>query len=406
MKSEFLKLYNLILEDLKNNIDILALTKQLCNLIEKDSSSDIKQYIVSKKENLNSKRCQIIYQLTNDINRNDFMDKLYDICINSNLIDKSEVVKDEYPGHPIGFSFINSTGCKKVVLSNVIGFVAKGGLGARKNSTLNSNLTELIPCLLFYNDSLAFHSIDSDFIEELKKIVQESNGRIFLDDKDQRSALKTLSAINLSEPSHLIKIKSGIKLYKYIKNHMLNETFLNIWWCYRKKPGNVSPSNPSDIIIEVVTDSPKKYIGYSLKSGTYTNKPTETEKEDWKETSFEPKLNSYVVTILSNKIADKSLLNEFTKQLNEMFVKVFSKEGFKNYNLSEYNLPVFTLTDITTFNDWEKYKKTNVTELRKIKIGNKGYREIQQFIINFFRTNFNTDIFKTFFINQCLRYYV
>lgn len=400
MNSKFLKLYNLIMEEIiknENELSILDLKSRICQLIE----SELKNYIINKKEKNNLQKCQIIYQISNDINRNEFMDKLYDICVNSNLINKDDIIKDEYSGNPDGFSFIKSTGCKKVILLNSIGFVAKGGGGTRKNSTINSNLTELIPCLLFYNDSLCDNKIDENFISELIKIAESSipNKNIFLDDQDKLSAINTLNSIDLSDSSHLIKIKSGIKIYNYIKNHPLKSNdgsdlnLKNCWWCYRKKPENVSPSNPSDIIIEIDTKSLKKYIGYSLKSGNFNVKTG-------KETTFEPKLNSYIEKILRDDIKDETLLNNFSKTFNENLKQIFSINGQSLYNIQ--NLPEFNPHDMTSLNEWKEYKVKNKNELRKISIDNKGYRHIQKIIIDFFIKNFNNKNFKSFFTEKCL----
>jgi hypothetical protein len=252
----------------------------------------------------------------------------------------------------------------------------------RANSTINSNITELIPALLLF-DKNNNYNIDNTFIENLKNIANKYSDKIFLNDSDKAAAESTLANLDLQNAQHIIKLKSGIQIFKYIKN-IIDKHHYNIthaYWCYRSKPAHVSASNPSDIILKIDTDSQKCYIGFSIKSGKYSEKLQ-------KETSKENKLNSYIIPILQKHIADTELELQFYREFNKLISTLFSDLKITNYD---------------NLTDWTLYKKTHTNELSKIELNSKIFRTIQNFCIEFFITAFqNNKDFKDIFINSCL----
>lgn len=247
----------------------------------------------------------------------------------------------------------------------------------RKNSTKNSNITQLISCLLFF-DETGNYEISESFLENLLEIIERYGQHIFLTDADKISALATINSIDLSNTQERLKIKSSIQIYKCISDILEdnNLSIKNVFWCYRNKPLNVSASNPSDIIIEVQTneDSGKKYIGFSLKSG--------------KAYSKQQKLNSYVLAILKKYIGDESLISEFYRGFNEIVEQFFDD---------------LIITDKDSLNEWLSYKETNKEKLRQIDINTVQFRTIQRFCIDFFINAFKQNKkFKDFFIQKGL----
>ena len=245
----------------------------------------------------------------------------------------------------------------------------------RANSTFNSSITELIPCLLLY-DTTNYYTFDEQFIDNLKNIAKTYKTRIFLTDNDYEYAIKILDELNIDDKQHAIKIKSAIQIFKYIKDIIDTQNYnvLNIYWCYRAKPMHVSNTNPSDIILKINTGTPKCYVGFSLKSGIKNSK--------------ESKLNSYILPILNKKIADESLTLKFYQEFNKLILNFF---------------PDLQITDFNTLHDWTQYKIKHKRELMKIDLNSDLFRTVQNFCINFFITAFNNNKnFKDIFIKTCL----
>lgn len=255
----------------------------------------------------------------------------------------------------------------------------------RANSTINANITELIPALLLF-DKNNNYNIDNTFIENLKNIANKYSDKIFLNDNDKAAAESTLANLDLENTQHIIKIKSGIQIFKYIKN-LIDKYHYNIthaYWCYRSKPPQVSASNPSDLILKIDTNLPQCYIGFSIKSGTYSEKSQ-------KETSKENKLNSYIIPMLQKHIGDKELELRFYREFNKL--------------ISTLDFPNLTITNYNDLSDWTLYKNNpkNKSYLSTIDLNSKIFRTIQNFCIEFFITAFkNNKNFKNIFINSCL----
>lgn len=271
-------------------------------------------------------------------------------------------------------------------------FIKENILGStRKNSTNNASLTELIPCILFKFNELYNQEINQNFIDKIVDYIKNSSkmNESFLGN-DKEAALKTFKEIDLNDKLTISKINSGKQCYKLMKDILSSRRieYKNIYWCYRLKPEGVSSSNPSDVIILGKNENgEEKYLGFSFKSGKF-------ESEKGKGGTKEPKLNSYVITVL--KMYNENVLNDFYKKFNIGMKEIFSSNSS--------DLPSFNPRNENDLNDWKEYKNENSFKLMSINLNDDKFRKSQKLIIDFFIELFKNDkkSFKQFFINKCL----
>ena len=177
-----------------------------------------------------------------------------------------------------------------------------GGMG---ESTLNSSITELFPCIAFEKKLNPTNVVD--FMEKLMKVDLNSCTCIIKSDMD--AAEKTVNGAEGSS-KYEDKMDAALAILKFIEDNNKDKTIQQVYWGYQGKPAGVPKGHPGDMFI-VYTD--KKILGVSLKAGG--------------KKSAEPQLNTYHRTIFVNSrggpsFKDKSGHDALRKVIYE---KVYSK---------------------------------------------------------------------------------
>ena len=144
--------------------------------------------------------------------------------------------------------------------------------GGMQETTLNSSITELFPCIAFekgYSPRNAedFHKYLLDIDVSKLKCVNT---------KDTAAAQETINKADTSS-KFTEKMDNAIGILQYLKDASKDKSISEVYWGYRAKPVGVPNNHPGDMFIKY---SDGKFLGVSLKAGG-------------KKTS-EPQLNTYV----------------------------------------------------------------------------------------------------------------
>jgi len=176
-----------------------------------------------------------------------------------------------------------------------------GGMG---ETTLNSSITELFPCIAFEKKLNPKNVID--FMEKLMSIDLKTCKSII--GSDLKAAEETVNKAEASSKFQ-IKMNNALSILDYINDEHNKKPIKQVYWGYRGKPKGVPGNHPGDMFIEY-TDG--KMLGVSLKAGGKKTK--------------EPQLNTYHNAVFLNSrgpsFKDKSGLESLRK---EVYVKVYSK---------------------------------------------------------------------------------
>jgi len=166
------------------------------------------------------------------------------------------------------FQFIGGT---------LVRLVYKPKSGGMTETTLNSTITELMPCLMFLNNINI-----KDINKIYQKILNLPKGQICYvttqDEKAGRDFIEKMPDSSLFKE----KMYNAIGIYKYLIDVKRTQRVKKVYWTYRAKPAGVPPNSPADIVIEF---TPKKLLGVSLKAGSASSK--------------EPLLNTYVNVVIN-----------------------------------------------------------------------------------------------------------
>lgn len=144
--------------------------------------------------------------------------------------------------------------------------------GGMQETTLNSSITELFPCIAFEKgytptDAESFHKYLLDI--DVSKLT-------CVNTKDTAAAQETINKADTSS-KFTEKMDNAIGILKYLKDAHKDKSISEVYWGYRAKPTGVPKSHPGDMFIKY---GDGKFLGVSLKAGG-------------KKTS-EPQLNTYV----------------------------------------------------------------------------------------------------------------
>jgi len=216
-----------------------------------------------------------------------------------------------------------------------------GGMG---ESTLNSSITELFPCIAF-EKKLNPKNID-DFMEKLMSVDLSSCKCIIKSDMD--AAEKTVNGAEGSS-KYREKMDAALGILNFINDQHNAKSIKNVYWGYRGKPTGVPGNHPGDMFIEY-TDG--KMLGVSLKAGG-------------KKTS-EPQLNTYHRTIFVNNKGGPSFNDKSGHDALRLLIynQVYSKikgmpaidnfDGGKNGRHKDKNNTVKAIDKLSK-RDQEKY---------------------------------------------------
>lgn len=182
-----------------------------------------------------------------------------------------------------------------------------GGMG---ETTLNSSITELFPCIAFelkYNPENI-----QDFHQWLISVDPKK-----LTCVNSRDIAKAQETINKADTSTKFeeKMKNAIGVLKYLKEQNEDKAILNVYWGYRAKPTGVPKSHPGDIFIKY---NDGKFLGVSLKAGG-------------KKTA-EPQLNTYVRPIFTAFGAIEDLNSLRSSAYSEVYSKIEGMPPLANFD--------------------------------------------------------------------------
>jgi hypothetical protein len=157
-----------------------------------------------------------------------------------------------------------------------------GGMG---ETTLNSSITELFPCIAF---ELGYNPENiQDFHEWLLSV--DTRKLECVDPKDTVAARETINKADTSTKFE-DKMNNAMAILQFIKDQHNDKQIQNVYWGYRAKPAGVPKSHPGDMFIKYKDN---KILGVSLKAGG-------------KKTS-EPQLNTYVRPVFTAMGETKAL---------------------------------------------------------------------------------------------------
>ena len=159
-----------------------------------------------------------------------------------------------------------------------------GGMG---ETTLNSSITELFPCIAF--ESNYTPSSVENFMSFLMSV--NVDGMVCVHSKDKEAAKETINKAE-SSSKYTDKMNNAIAISQYLRDASAKKPISNVYWGYRSssKPKGVPGTHPGDVFIKYNDGA---LLGVSLKAGGKKTK--------------EPQLNTYVRPIFSFFKADRVL---------------------------------------------------------------------------------------------------
>lgn len=248
--------------------------------------------------------------------------------------------------------------------------VFKPAAGGMQETTLNSSITELFPCIAWENGWSDPTSVD-DFY---KKLITVDTDKLKCVGSQDRIAAKETIAKAPDSSKYKDKMENAIGILKYLRVQNRQSPIKNVLWGYRAKPAGVDGKHPGDMYI---TFNDNKVLGVSLKAGG--------------KNTHEPKLNTYVNPVWEafGKQSDliklrKTLHKEVYSQIPNMpseteyddkkrretgiILKDFNKNNNKKYEqFYDEQLEIMRESIIKLFNDNSKksFEYINENILRK-----------------------------------------
>ena len=171
--------------------------------------------------------------------------------------------------------------------------------GGMQETTLNSSITELFPCMAF--EKGYFPKNPEEFHKYLLDI--DVNKLECINPKDTVAAQETINKADTSSKFEE-KMNNAIGVTQYLRDASSDKSISVVYWGYRAKPTGVPKSHPGDMFIKY---SDNKFLGVSLKAGG-------------KKTS-EPQLNTYVRPVF-NSFGEKRMLETLR---STAYAQVYSK---------------------------------------------------------------------------------
>jgi hypothetical protein len=182
--------------------------------------------------------------------------------------------------------------------------------GGMQETTLNSSITELFPCIAFetkYNPKSVedFHQYLMTLDVSKLKCVGAS---------DRKAAQETINSADTSSKFQE-KMKNAIGVYKYLIEEHNGKPIQNVFWGYRAKPKGVPSNHPGDMFIQYRDGS---LLGVSLKAGGKKTK--------------EPQLNTYVRPIFTAFKDTKGLDNLRKTAYTNVYSKIDGMPGIDSFD--------------------------------------------------------------------------
>ena len=187
--------------------------------------------------------------------------------------------------------------------------------GGMQETTLNSSITELFPCIAFetnYNPKSV-----QDFMEYLMSI--DVNKMNCIHSKDKESAKETINNAE-SSSKYEEKMSNAIAITKYLYDTSKSKPIEQVYWGYRpsSKPAGVPGNHPGDVFIKFGGRSNMQFLGVSLKAG--------------KKKSKEPQLNTYVRPVWKFFNEDKDLQTLRQTAYTQVYSKIVGMPSINNFD--------------------------------------------------------------------------
>ena len=176
--------------------------------------------------------------------------------------------------------------------------------GGMQETTLNSSITELFPCIAFENNYRP-KSVE-DFMSFLMSVnVNQMN---CIHSKDKEAAKKTINDAE-SSSKYEDKMNNAIAITQYLYDTSKTKPIHSVYWGYRtsSKPKGVPGNHPGDVFIKFGGSGDMEFLGVSLIAGGKKTK--------------EPQLNTYVGPIWRFFKLD----NDLQKLKQIAYAQVYSK---------------------------------------------------------------------------------
>ena len=229
---------------------------------------------------------------------------------------------------------------------NTVRIVYKPMSGGMTETTLNSTITELIPCLAYLN------GIKERNTQKLfEKILKLDNAiqKCYVNSSDAKAGKDFIEQMPDSS-KYKEKMENAVAIIKYLETTNSKKPITNVYWTYRAKPTGVPANSPADIVIFFRDGS---ILGVSLKAGGESTK--------------EPLLNTYVKPIYEFFDTGNTQSQALRK---ELFTKIYSKVGVssKQYDEpTERNNTHRILDNVERYNleQYEEYYDKGLEIIRK-----------------------------------------
>jgi len=187
--------------------------------------------------------------------------------------------------------------------------------GGMQETTLNSSITELFPCIAFENNYRP--SNVENFMEFLMSVnVNDMN---CIHSKDKEAAKETINKAE-SSSKYETKMENAIGITQYLYDTSNDKPIDSVYWGYRSssKPKGVPGNHPGDVFIKFAGPSVHQFLGVSLKAGGKKTK--------------EPQLNTYVRPVWKFFNADRNLETLRSTAYAQIYSKIKGVSPIANFD--------------------------------------------------------------------------
>lgn len=269
-------------------------------------------------ENLNQLNIKIDYSRTDN-------NKIYVLC-SQDRVDTKKIIQKLLTERGLKFKDVSKSysGFKVTEVhgySSKTNIVYKSTKGGMNETTLNSSITELFPCIAFETGNT-----ETDVDKYYSKISQCNKPNLGAYKND--SAFKAgKDVVNKSESSTKFKqkVKGAIGITKWINEQSKRKPISKVVWGYRNntKPDGVNPNHKGDVFLVYKDGS---MLGVSIKAGS--------------QNSAEPQLNTYVKPIF-DFFGKKTEYEKLSKVSYETFYQnIPGISPYKNYGTKPMTITI------------------------------------------------------------------
>jgi len=212
--------------------------------------------------------------------------------------------------------------------------VFKSAAGGMQETTLNSSITELFPCIAWENGWANPTSVD-DFYQKL--ITVDTNTLKCVGSQDREAAKETIAKAPDSS-KYQIKMENALGILKYLRIQNKQSPIKNILWGYRAKPSGVDEKHPGDMYI---TFKDNKVLGVSLKAGgkstheaklnTFVNPVWETFGKQRELVALRKKLHKKVYSKIPDMPSETEYDSGKGRKITGNILKDFNRTNNKKY---------------------------------------------------------------------------